>query len=408
MERTRLRWGAAIVGAVVIAELAVLLLRPRSGVIEPAPVRTESYFSAAEIERARDYRRPQVAIYGGVLVVELGLLALLVARPPARLRGPFRRPVLAGAAAGAALSIAVSMAILPLQIVSRERAKDVGLVTQSWGGYARDKSISWGIGAVFAGLGAATAVGLIRRYPRGWWVPGSAIVVAFGVVTIYAGPVVLDPLFNKFQALPAGQTRNDVLELADRAGVDIGEVYSVDASRRSTAANAYVAGLGRTKRVVLYDTLLDNFERDEVRLVVAHELAHQHHDDVPHGLLYVAIVAPFGLLAVAQLTRRLAPAGAEPGPAILPALALSLFVMTTTITTISNQLSRQVEARADSYALTLTGEPEPFIGFEKRIALRNLSDPDPPGWQTALLATHPPAIERIGIGVAYERERERR
>ncbi|HEV2777535.1 MAG TPA: M48 family metalloprotease, partial [Solirubrobacteraceae bacterium] len=255
---------------------------------------------------------------------------------------------------------------------------------------------------VIAGLGAATAVGLIRRYPRGWWVPGSVLVVAFGVVSIYAGPVVLDPIFNKFQALPAGQTRSDVLELAERAGVDIGEVYSVDASRRSTAANAYVAGLGSTKRVVLYDTLLENFERDEVRLVVAHELAHQHHRDVPNGLLYVAIVAPFGLLAVAQLTRRLGP-DAEPGPAMLPALALSLIVMTTTITTISNQLSRQVEARADTYALTLTGEPKPFIGFERRIALRNLSDPDPPGWQTALLATHPPTIERIGIGVAYER-----
>ena len=404
MDRGRLRWGAAIVAAVVVAELAVVLLRPRSGVIEPAPVRTEAYFSAPQIERARDYRGPQLALYGGVLVVEIGLLALLVARPPARLRGPFRHPVLAGAAAGAALSIAVSLAILPLQVVSRERAKDVGLVTQSLGGYARDKSISWGIGALVAALGAASAVGLIRRYPRGWWVPGSVIVVAFGVISIYAGPVVLDPLFNTFKPLPPGQTRSDVLELADRAGVDIGEVYSVDASRRSTAANAYVTGLGKTKRVVLYDTLLENFTRDEVRLVVAHELAHVHHRDVPHGLLYLAIVTPFGLFAVAQITRRLAPdAGHEAGPAVLPALALGLVVMATTIVTISNQLSRRIEARADSYALTLTGEPKPFIGFEKRIALRNLSDPDPPGWQTALLATHPPTMQRIGIGVAYER-----
>ncbi|MEA2194782.1 MAG: endopeptidase [Solirubrobacteraceae bacterium] len=403
MDRARLRWGAAIVAAVVVAELAVVLLRPRSGVIDPAAVRTESYFSAAQIERARDYARPQVAIYGGVLTIELGLLALLVARPPGRLRGPFRRPALAGAAAGAALSIALSVAILPLQIVSRERAKNVGLVTQSWAGYARDKSISWGIGAVFAGLGAATAVGLIRRYPRGWWVPGSVIVVAFGVASIYAGPVVLDPIFNTFKPLPAGQTRDDVLKLAQRAGVDVGDVFTVDASRRTTAANAYVTGLGRTKRVVLYDTLLENFKRDEVRLVVAHELSHVHYRDVPNGLLYLAIVAPFGLFAVAQLTRRIAPGGGEAGPAVLPALALGLVVMTTTITTISNQLSRRIEARADSYALTLTGEPEPFIGFEKRIALRNLSDPDPPGWQTLLLATHPPTMQRIGIGVAYER-----
>ena len=378
-----------------------MLLRPRTGVIEPARVRTESYFSASEVERARDYRRPQLAIYGGVLLVEIGLLVLLVARPPRRLRGPFSRPVLAGAAAGAALSVAVSAAVLPLQIVSRERAKDVGLVTQSWSGYARDKGISGGIGALLAGLGAGTAIALMRRLPNGWWAPGSALVVAFGVVSIYAGPVVLDPLFNTFKPLPAGQLREDVLELAERAGVDVGEVYSVDASRRTTAANAYVAGLGKTKRVVLYDTLLENFERDEVRLVVAHELAHVHHRDVPHGLLYLAIVAPFGMFAVAQLTRRLAPG--EPGPAALPALALSLVVMTTTITIVSNQLSRRVEARADSYALTLTEKPEPFISFEKRIALRNLSDPDPPALRTFLLATHPPTIERIGIGVAYGR-----
>lgn len=402
MYRARLRWGAAIVAAVVVAEVAVVLLRPRNGIIEPARVSTESYFSASQVQRARDYRRPQLAIHGGVLAIELGVLALLVARPPRRLRGPFRRPALAGAAAGAALSVAVSTSILPLQIVSRERAKDVGLVTQSWSGYARDKAISGGLAALLAGLGAGTAVGLMRRLPNGWWAPGSVLVVAFGVASIYAGPVVLDPLFNTFKPLPAGQVREDVLTLAQRAGVDVGEVYSVDASRRTTAANAYVAGLGKTKRVVLYDTLLDNFERDEVRLVVAHELAHVHHRDVPNGLLYLAIVAPFGLFAVAQLTRRLAPAG-EPGPAALPALALGLVVMTTTITMISNQLSRDVEARADSYALALTQEPEPFISFEKRIALRNLSDPDPPGWQTFLLATHPPTIERIGIGVTYRR-----
>ena len=401
MDRARLRWGAAIVAAVIVAEVAVVLLRPRHGVIEPARVSTESYFSASELQRARDYRRPQLAIYGAIVAVELGLLVLLVVRRPQRLRGPFKRPVVAAAAAGAVLSVALTVAVLPLQAVARERAKDVGLATQSWSGYARDKAVSGGIGAILAGLGAATAVGLMRRMPRGWWAPGSVLVVAFGVVSIYAGPVVLDPLFNTFKPLPAGQLREDVLELAERAGVDVGQVYSVDASRRTTAANAYIAGLGTTKRVVLYDTLLENFERDEVRLVVAHELAHVHHRDLPNGLLYLAIVAPVGLFAVAQLTRRLAP-GAQPGPEVLPALALSLLVMTTAITTISNQLSREVEARADSYALTLTGEPEPFIAFERRIALRNLADPDPPGWQTFLLATHPPTIERIGIGVAYE------
>ena len=394
----------AVGAAVVVAELAVVLLRPRDGVIDPAPVNAQSYFSDSQIERAREYRGPQLALYGGVVAVEFGLLALLVARPPRRLRGPFRRPVLAGAVAGAALSVGVSAAVLPLKVVSRERAKDVGLVTQAWSGYARDTAVSWGIGAVIAGVGAAAGLGLVRRYPRGWWVPGSALVVAFGVVSIYAGPVVLDPLFNKFTPLAAGQTRSDVLELARKAHVNVGQVLTVDASRRTTAANAYVTGLGKTKRVVLYDTLLENFSRDELRLVVAHELGHVHYRDVPHGLLYLAIVAPFGLFAVARVTDRFAPAEAgRAGPAMLPALALSIAVMTTTITTISNQLSRDVEARADSFALELTHEPEPFISFEKRIALRNLSDPDPPDWQTFLLATHPPTIKRIGMGVAFER-----
>jgi STE24 endopeptidase len=405
VDRARLRLPVAIAAAVVVAELAVVLLRPREGLIEPAPVRAQSYFSASEIERARDYNRPQLALYGGALLVQIGVLTLLVARPPRRLRGLFRRPLLAAAVTGAALSVTISVAVLPLKVVGRERARDYGLVTQSWSGYARDVAVSWGIGAIVAGAGAAGGLALVRRFPRGWWVPGSVVVLAFGAITIYAGPVVLDPLFNTFKALPAGQARSDVLELARKANVDVGQVYEIDASRRTTAANAYVTGLGHTKRVVLYDTLIEGFSRDELRLVVAHELGHVHYGDVPDGLLYLAIVAPFGLFAVSRLTGRLAPAAGQPGPAMLPALALSITIMATTITTISNQLSRGWEQRADSFALRLTHEPKPFISFERGIALRNLSDPDPPDWVTFLLATHPPTIQRIGLGVAYERER---
>ena len=396
----------ALVAAVVVAEAAVIALRPREGVIEPVPVRAQSYFSAAEIERAEAFRGPQRALFGGVLAIELGLLAWLVARPPGALRGPFRHPVLAAAVAGAALSVAVDAAPLGLQAIQRERAKDVGLVTQSWTGYAGDLAKSWAIGAVLAGVGAAAAIALLRRFPRGWWVPGSVIVVAFGAASVYAAPVVLDPLFNRFERVPAGELRTDVLELARRAGVDVGEVYVSDASRRTTAANAYVAGLGATKRVVLYDTLVEGFSPEQVRIVVAHELAHQHYRDLPTGLLYLAIVTPFGLFAVSLLTRRLA-AGDEadrPGPATLPALALGLALMTLLVTTVSNQLSRKVEARADAFALRLTDAPDAFIAFERDIALRNVSEPDPPGWATFLLGTHPAVIDRIGIGEAYAEE----
>ncbi len=376
------------------------LMWPRHGVIERAPVRAASYFSGAELERARDFRRTQLLLSLGVMVVELGILALLVARPPHRLRGPFRHPIMAAALAGAALSLLVSVAPLPLQVAARQRAKDVGLVTQSWPGYAFDLVRTWAIGAVFAAIGAAVAVGLIRRMPRTWWIPGSVAVVAFGAITTYAGPIVLDPIFNRFTPLPAGQTRSDVLDLARRAGVDVDQVYVMDASRRTTAANAYVNGLGHTKRVVLYDNLLKDFSRDETRLVVAHELGHVRYDDVPHGLLWLAIVTPFGMFAASVMTRRLAPDESQTGPAVLPALALSVAVVVFLVSTVSNQLSRRIEARADSYSLQLTHEPDAFISFQRRIALQNVSDPDPWGWTSFLFGTHPTTIDRIGAGVA--------
>jgi STE24 endopeptidase len=202
--------------------------------------------------------------------------------------------------------------------------------------------------------------------------------------------------------LPEGRTRADVLALAREAGVDVGQVYEVDASRRTTASNAYVTGLGRTKRVVLYDNLLKDFTRDEVRLVVAHELGHVHYRDVPRGLLYVLLVAPAALYAASLLTRRLAPPDPRPGPAALPALALSIAVVSIGVTVVANQLSRRIEARADSYSLRLTDAPEPFVGFERGIAVRNVADPDPPDWLVFLLATHPPTVDRIGIAKAFE------
>jgi STE24 endopeptidase len=389
--------------AVVVAEAAVLLLRPRTGVLSPAEVSAGSYFTGAEIERARDFRDGQTALYLARVAIELGVLVVVARRPPRWLLRA-SRPVLAGAAAGAGLSVLTGLVALPLSAVARARAVDVGLITQSWGGWVWDIARSWAIAAAIAAAGAALAVVLMHRFGRRWWMPASALVVAFAVTITYVAPVVLDPIFNKFTPLRDGQTREDVLQLAREADVDVGEVLVMDASKRTTAANAYVAGLGQTKRVVLYDTLLEDFTREEVRLVVAHELAHVHYTDVPKGLLWIALVAPAGMFAAAVTTRRLAPRGGDVDPsAAIPALALALAILVPAVTTVSNQLSRRVEARADSYALQLTGAPEPFIDFERRIALKNVSDPDPPGWRTALLATHPPTIERIGLGVAFER-----
>ena len=389
-----------MVAALVVAEVAVVVMRPR-GLLDPVDIAPRAYFSATHVERAEAFRTGQLWLLGAQTAIELVLLVLIVRRPPRRLLAVRRRHVLAGAAAAAALSVSISLATLPVRAIARERAKDVGLVTQSWPGYAADVAKSTAIGAVLAAAGGALLVFGMRRYGRSWWAPAAAVVIAFGVLTTYATPVVLDPLFNKFTPLPEGPTRSTVFDLARRAGVDVGQVYEMDASKRTTAANAYVAGIGHTKRVVIYYNLLDGFTAGETRMVVAHELGHVRHRDVPHGLLYLAIVAPFGMLAAARLAERFGPRGALGTAAAVPAVVLAVGVMAPAITAISNQLSRAVEANADQFSLELTRDPETLIAFQQRIAVKNVSDPDPPAIARLLLGTHPSAVERIGMALRF-------
>jgi STE24 endopeptidase len=404
MTAGRSRTPLAVAGALTVAELAVVLLRPRSGVVEPLPVSARTYFSQPELDRARRFRRPQLALLAAGLAVEAGVLAALVRRPPRRLRQAAPGSLPSTALAGTLLSLGLELATLPLSALARRRSIREGLATDTWARWARDRAKSSAIGAAFAGGGAALTVGLMDRSRRHWWLPASAGAVLTATGLSYAGPLLLDPLFNRFTVLPQGRLRDDVLALARRAGVDVGEVFEVDASRRTTAANAYVTGLGPTKRVVLYDTLLEHFDADETLLVVAHELAHVRHRDVARGLLLLALTAPASAYAVARLTERLG--DGRPGPATVPALTLALAIVTAPVGVISLQLSRRVEARADWFALQATGTPEAGISFEQRITIRNLADPDPPRWLAALLGTHPSTVQRIGIAKAYQRDRD--
>ncbi len=307
--------------------------------------------------------------------------------------------MLAGAVTGAGLAACLSLPALPFSAIARKRGIAVGLVTQSWRGWAGDLAKGGAIEAGLAGAAGGAAVAVMRRYPRRWWLPASVGSVLFGGAMAALAPVVLDPVFNDFTPLPEGETRSDVLDVARAAGVRVGEVYSIDASRRTTAANAYVAGLGPTKRVVLFDTLLDRYSRDEIRVVVAHELAHVRSRDVPRGVLYAALVAPALALAVQRLSWELSPERGTAGA--LPALALAAVAVGVPTGLIGNRLSRAIERRSDAYSLALTDAPEAFISFERAVAVQNVADLKPPRWLTSLLATHPPTAERIGSAVSF-------
>lgn len=386
--------------AAAAAEGARRTLAPRAAVPAPAPVRLGDHFSDAEIARGRAFARPQLGLALARGALEAAALAEFVRRPPHLLARDWRRPLLGAAITAAGVSAALTVEALPLRALGRRRAQAVGLDTQSWRAWTADLAKATVLRTVFTSAGGVAAVGMARRWPRGWWLPAAGGSVAFGAGLAALAPLLLDPIFNTFTPLPDGETRDDVLNLARAAGVTVRGVYSVDASRRTTAANAYVTGLGPSRRVVLFDTLLEGFDRDQIRLVVAHELAHVRHRDVLRSLAYAAAVAPPAAYAVQRVSCELS--GEQGTAAMLPALALASTLISIPLGMIASRLSRAVERRADHFALTLAGAPDAFVAFERDIALRNVADLDPPRWVTALLSSHPPTAERIGAALAFK------
>jgi STE24 endopeptidase len=161
---------------------------------------------------------------------------------------------------------------------------------------------------------------------------------------------------------------------------------------------------------VLYDNLIEDFPDDQVRAVVAHELGHQRHRDIYRGLLWLALVAPAGTFLAQALAERfgrrdgLDDPGVKPGPAALPALLLSLAIVSFALGSASNVLSRRVEASADGFALGLTRDPAAQIALERKLTVTNVADPDPPRFLQILFGTHPTTVERIGMAQTWARD----
>jgi STE24 endopeptidase len=407
MGSPRFRQVTPVLLALASAEIGSRLLSPRRAVPRPVPVPPGEYFSTDDITRGARFARPQLALGLVRETTQLGVLALLTTtsrtRPRRRRRLSGRRSaqeeIVEGTLAAARTAVVMTLARMPVAVIARRRAMAVGLDTQSWLGWAADVAKALAIGGVMSSAAGGAVTALIRRYPRDWWAPAAGASVAVTGLFGTLAPVLLEPLFNDFTPLPDGPARSDVLELARAAGVRVGEVFGVDASRRTSGANAYVTGLGPTKRVVLFDTLLDRYTRDEVRVVVAHELSHVRHRDVVRAIGLAVITAPATSLAIQRLSWTLT--GQEGGPVGIPELGLAVALISAPLGIVTARLSRAVERRADADALELSGSPEAFISMMRALAVQNLADVQPPRWARILLASHPPTLERIGAAVAY-------
>jgi len=254
-------------------------------------------------------------------------------------------------------------------------------------------------------LGLPLLIGLyaiIRNWPEAWWAIAGVGYLGFTVVMAILAPVVLMPLFNKYRALE--EDRKDLVDrlmrLSAAAGRRARGVYSFDLSRRTKSANAALVGLGKTQRIILGDTLLDEFPSDEIEAVLAHELGHHVHRDIPVGVLagsgltLVSLWVVDTVLASAVAQGTLAAAS---DPAGLPLLLLVVSLMGFVTGPLQNAWSRWRERRADLFSLQLTGSPRAFADAMTRLANQNLADADPPRWAVILFGTHPPLGERIRL-----------
>ncbi|HMI21886.1 MAG TPA: M48 family metallopeptidase, partial [Gaiellaceae bacterium] len=349
---------------------------------------SSTVFAPDEVERARRYHRPLYILLLVDTTLGLAALSLLVFTRV----GSWLYAVVDDELAwwGRALLFPIlvlgvlTLLRLPLSFwCGHVRERRWGFSTQTAVGWLLDRAKGFAVAAVLSAVAVLAFVALARTLPGAWpaaAAPGAALfVLALG----FAGPIVLEPLFNRFRPLGDPALAGELRALAERAGVPVRDVLVADASRRTRRENAYVSGLGGTRRIVLFDNLLEASEPRQIRLVVAHELGHRRARHVERGTLLamagaaVVVLVLWGLLSWPALLEALGAFG--PGdPRVAPFLFLVVGVFELVGLPLGAALSRRWEREADRSSLELTRDPEAFEAAHRRLARANLADLEPP------------------------------
>ena len=400
---------AVLLGAAVVVVVAVrtpwTVLPATAG---HAAIDPTAGLPASVVQKANSFAaalRPASLVAIGLGLLVSGVLALtslgarLVQALAAPLGGGWVWQVLLGAIA---LTVIGQLVTLPLAAYGEMVRHRYGLSTRGWGLFFRDVAVSTGIAAGLTALALLGLVGLARLAPRTWWIWAALGAAALVVAGSFLYPVLIEPAFNRFTPLPAGQLRTDLLELARANGTPVKDVLVADASRRTTSLNAYVSGFGSTRRIVVYDTVLRQLPPDEIESIAAHELGHVATDDVLTGTLIGALGAAFGVALLGwllSLTPLLQRAGVESAgdPRVVPLVLFLVALGGLLATPAQNLVSRHIEARADVHALDLTRDAGGFTAMQQRLAASNLTQPDPPPVWQWFFGSHPTPAERVTL-----------
>lgn len=399
--------GVALVAAATLVVLAVWLVPWEwvpGGRLRPMPV--HDLFTRVQIARAEEFASTRRLLgwtaYGVSLLVALVLgLTPLGARLVRRVAGRLSWWLTVVVGVLAVLAVG-RLATLPFSLLLRRQSLEYDLTRQGLAGWTADQLKGLLVAWVISSLVILVVVGSARRSPRRWFAWAGVGMVLLTLLGSFLYPVVVEPLFNRFTPMPEGALRTELLRLASREHVNVDDVLVADASRRTTTLNAYVSGLGSTRRVVVYDTLLQQAPPDEVESVVAHELAHAKNHDVLIGTVLGAagLFAGTAVLALLLDSRRLRDRADVSGPAdpAVVALVLALVAVGSFLTSPAvNGVSRAIEARADRGALAATNDPAAFIRLQHRLAIEAISDPTPPRLSQLWFGSHPTALQRAGL-----------
>ena len=395
-----------ILGVIVVAPIAA-----RAAVHAPR-ARVDQFFTPAEVARSKHYQGLAYALAFTSIALNLIVLGLMGLGRGSRAlaswssRMSSSRWWLRTLALAVAVTVVPALIVLPVAVAEWSHQRSFGLATNQLSGFLSDYAKATGFSIVAAAIVALVYVGCARRFPRGWPFALGAAGVALTFLTIFILPVVYEPAFSVFRPVDPA-TRARIVAIGAREGIKVDKVLISLQSVRTSTENAYVSGLGATKRVVLYDTLIARRTPREIDLVVAHEFGHVKHNDILKGALLGSAGVIAGVTVIWWLIRRrrlldMIGARDHADPAVLPFLAFSIAVATLVILPLQNFVSRHIEASADHAAIVATHDPRGAVQLEVDLARDDLSDLTPNGFVRWAFFTHPSTMERIQAALDYE------
>jgi len=263
------------------------------------------------------------------------------------------------------------------------------------------------VGSVITLIVTEAVYFLLRRYPANWWILAGCGWILFTIVLSRLAPVIIIPIFYKYAPLNNNELEKRLLQLARKSNAAVKGVYRINMSKETRKANAALVGIGKTRRIIIGDTLLDNFTNDEIEVVLAHELGH-HKKLHLWKLLAFGTVITFAGLYFANIVMKeyllffgfndISDIGA------FPLLCLLLLLFSVLAMPLQNGFSRYLERRADMFALKMTRKPSAFISTMSKLAKQNLSDTTPNKLIEILMYNHPPVAKRIAMAEGFKKK----